>query len=532
MDAVGWETSRMAEGTETELKLAASPAMLLNLRGHPLLAGEDRALTLVTRYFDTADAALHRAGATLRLREGGAGAEQTFKTPAKGDFHRGEWNAPVTGDTPDPAAFPADARERLEALLDGAPVQPLALTRIERTTRRLRFGKSTIEAAFDFGTVEAEAGRHRRSRPVSELELELVKGRTADLFALAQRLPLGPELAWSTESKGARGQALALKLSFEPVRAHETPLDRAMDVGAGFRAIAWNCLAQLLGNCREVVASGHPDAVHQSRVAIRRLRAAFSLFSDNLADIRTPIFRAEWKAAAAGLGPTRDLHVLIERVEAAAAESGAEADELLRLLRGKRAAATREAQALLAGTAFQHLLVRFAEWLERDMPHPDMPLVDFTGRALGRRRRRLVRDTALADMSDEALHELRIRGKKLRYAAEFFGALYPDHAAERKAFAKALGKLQDTLGSLHDLAVAHDQRESLFADLEPITAAGLSAQLATLLDRHGPTRKALIKTAAKALDRVADAPVWWKGGDADASTPETHFVSDRPVTAD
>lgn len=520
----------MAEGTETELKLAASPAMLLNLRGHPLLAGEDRALTLVTRYFDTAEAALHRAGATLRLREGGAQGEQTFKTPAEGDFHRGEWNAPVTGDTPDPAVFPADARERLEALLCGAPVQPLALTRIERTTRRLRFGKSTIEAAFDFGTVEAG----RKSRPVSELELELVKGRAADLFALAQRLPLGPELSWSTESKGERGHTLALKLPFEPARAHEAPLDRAMDVGAGFRAIAWNCLAQLLGNCREVVASGHPDAVHQSRVAIRRLRAAFSLFGEAVADVKTPIFRAEWKAAAAGLGPARDLHVLVERAEAAAAKGGADADELLRLLRGKRAEATREAQALLAGTAFQHLLVRFAEWLERDMPHPDTPLVDFARHALARRRRRLVRDTALADMSEEALHELRIRGKKLRYAAEFFAALYPDaeSVAERKAFAKALGKLQDTLGQVHDLAVAHDQRESLFADLEPIAAAGLSAQLAALLDRHGPTRKALIKTAAKTLDRVADAPAWWKAGDADALAREMHFVSDPSTTAD
>lgn len=367
---------------------------------------------------------------------------------------------------------------------------------------------------------------------MSELELELVKGRTADLFALAQQLPLGPELAWSTESKGERGQALALKLPFEPVRAREVPLDREMDVGAGFRAIAWNCLAQLLGNCREVIASGRPEAVHQSRVAIRRLRAAFSLFGESVADIRTPIFRAEWKAAAAGLGPARDLHVLVERVEAAAAESGSDTSELLRLLRGKRAAATREAQALLAGTAFQHLLVRFAEWLERDMPHPDEPLADFTRRALGRRRRRLVRDMELADMSDDALHELRIRGKKLRYAAEFFGALYPDHAAERKAFAKALGRLQDTLGSLHDLAVAHDQRDSLFADLEPITAAGLSAQLATLLDHHGPTRKQLLKAATKTLGRVADASAWWKTDDADAPEAETHFVSDLPAAAD
>jgi inorganic triphosphatase YgiF len=500
----------MADGLETELKLVASPAMLLHLRGHPLLAGKDRPLTLVTRYFDTADGALHKSGATLRLRDGGAHGEQTFKSAAKGggSVRRGEWNVPVTGAVPDPASFPAQARKTLETLLGGAPLQPLAVTRIERTTRRLRFGTSTLEAAFDFGTVEAG----KRSEPVCELELELVKGSAADLFALAQQLPLGPELGWSIESKGERGHALALALPFAAIRASNVALSPAMDVAQGFQAIAWNCLAQLLGNYREVIASGDPDAVHQSRVAIRRLRAAFSLFGTHIADDHSPVFRAEWQAAAAGLGPARDFHVLIERVEAAAAESGDDTDDLIQRLRGKRAAATRAAQTMLAGTAFQHLLVRFAEWLEHGMPHDARPIADFAEDTLARRRRKLVKGKPLDEMSDDALHERRIKGKKLRYAAEFFAALYPGEDARkaRRAFTKALGSLQDHLGSVHDLAVAHDQRESLFADLEPITGAGLSAQLAELLDRHGPSRKQLIRSATKALDRVTASPAWWK----------------------
>jgi inorganic triphosphatase YgiF len=505
----------MADGLETELKLVASPAMLLQLRSHPLLAGEDEALTLVTRYFDTKDGALHRAGATLRLREGGAGAEQTFKsaTKGKGSLRRGEWNAPATGALPDPAAFPPEPRRQIEALLGGETLQPLAVTRVARTARRLRHGGSTIEAAFDSGTVEAGG----RSEPISELELELVEGRAADLFALAQQLPLGPEFGWSIESKGERGHALALDLPFALVRADDVALSPGMDVGQGFQAIAWNCLAHLLGNYREVVVSGDADALHQSRVAMRRLRAAFSLFGDRIAGEDAPVFRAEWKAAASGLGPARDLHVMIGRVEKAAAETGSEAGELLDRLRARRAAAMREAQALLAGKTFQHLLVRFAEWLEREAwrggeSGTGAPLLGFAEQTLGRRRRKLVKGKPLDALSDDALHALRIKGKKLRYAAEFFAALYPqaDRAKARKAFGKALVTVQDCLGSVHDLAVAHDQREALFADLEPITAAGLSAQLAELLDRHGPGRKALVRAAARALDRVADAPAWWK----------------------
>lgn len=524
----------MAKGQEIELKLAASPAMLLHLRGHPLLAGEDRELTLVTRYFDTADAALYKANATLRLRNGGAHGEQTFKSSAKGGagLRRGEWNAPVTGEVPDPAAFPADVRATIEKLLGGAPLKPLAVTRIERSTRRIRFGGSTIEVAFDFGTVEAG----RRSQPISELELELIKGNAADLFALAQQLPLGPDLGWSTESKGERGHKLALKLPFSAIRAGNVSLSRKMDVGHGFQVIAWSCLGQLLGNYREVIASGAPNAVHQTRVAIRRLRAAFSLFGDQVADDHSPVFRAEWKAAAAALGPARDLHVMIERIEAAVAQNGSDTEDLLKRLRGKRSAATRAAQTTLAGTAFQHLLVRFAEWLERGMPNSAEPLSQFTEETLNERRRKLVKGKALNRRTDEALHELRIKGKKLRYAAEFFASLYRGEEVReaRKAFAKALGEMQDCLGQVHDLAVAHEQRDSLFADLETITGAGLSAQLGELLGEHGPSRKQLIRSAAKALSDVAGAPAWWK---SPASSEQEFALQNQnspmqPVAAD
>lgn len=514
----------MADGLETELKLAASPAMLLHLRGHPLLAGKDKTLTLVTRYFDTTDGALHRAGATLRLREGGGRGEQTFKSTAKGrgSLQRGEWNAPAIGGAPDPAAFPPEAGRQLETLLAGANPQELAVTRVERTARRLRYGVSSIEAAFDFGTVEAG----RRSEPICELELELVSGQAADLFALAQELPLGPELGWSVESKGARGHALALELPFAITRASDVALDPEMDVGQGFQAIAWNCLAHLLGNYPEVVVSGNPEALHQSRVAMRRLRAAFSLFAGHVASEEAPVFRAEWKAAASALGPARDLHVLIARVEKAAAETGSDAGELLDRLRSRRAAATREAQTMLAGKAFQHLLVRFAEWLERagwraGDGATGPPLTAFAEHTLGRRRRKLTKGKPLDLLSDDALHELRIKGKKLRYAAEFFAALYPqpNRAKARREFAKSLGKLQDCLGSVHDLAVAHDQREALFAELDPITGAGLSAQLGELLDRHGPSRKQLVRSAAKALARIASAPSWWQANESESRTP-------------
>ena len=420
----------MADGRETELKLAASPAMLAQLRNHPLLAGADAAQTLVARYFDTPEASLHSHGATLRVRDDGGAREQTFKSSGKGsgNLHRREWNLPASGPTPDPSAFPADARELLDPLLDGASLRALATTRVARTTRRLHFGGSTIEAAFDEGAVEAG----RRQRPIAELELELLTGDAADLFALARQLPLGPELGWSTESKGARGHVLALKIPFAALRASAVPLTPTMTVAEGFRAIAWNCLAQLLGNYREVIASGDADAVHQTRVAIRRLRAAFSLFGNHVADAQSPVFRAEWKAAANALGPARDLDVFLERVAKSTEEesNGPIAAMLVEDLRQWREEAFARARTAVGSARFRGLVADTAAWIEfgdwtqgtgdRASALRDKPIAAMAADELGRRWRKILRGARLDGLDPQRQHELRIRAKKLRYASEFF----------------------------------------------------------------------------------------------------------------
>jgi CHAD domain-containing protein len=51
------------------------------------------------------------------------------------------------------------------------------------------------------------------------------------------------------------------------------------------------------------------------------------------------------------------------------------------------------------------------------------------------------------------LHALRIACKKLRYSVEMFGSLYP--AARMRNYVSMLAELQDILGILNDIAVAH-----------------------------------------------------------------------------
>lgn len=510
----------MAQPIETEIKLAASPAMLGKLRTHPMLAGSEQTDTLVTTYYDTTGARLRRGGAALRIRDSGNGREQTLKliSPGGTSLRRREWNEAATGDLPDPSDFPVRARRGLARLLDGAPLEPVAINPIERTTRRLNFGGSAIEIAFDLGTIEVGG----REEAIYELEIELVEGHLADVIALALKLSLGPDLSWSVSSKAERCYLLAYDLQHAAVRAGPVKLSASADTAKGFQTIAWNCLGQLLANYPLVVASGDPDAVHQCRVAIRRLRAACSLFKDVADDDEAPVLRAELRAVAMGLAPSRDLHVLIGQVLSAAKAGDHDAGELLAHLGARMDAAAQSAQQLLSGGSFQRLLFQFAGWIEggnwlkrKGETGGDQPLAPFATRALSRRRRKMRRlKYPLSDMSDAARHQLRIDAKKLCYAAEFFASLYrgQNPTKQRLAFVKALGRLQDSLGELNDMIVASRARKTLFEGLEPIAAARLATQLEEFLDHQGKSRSKLLKLADRSLARVSGALAWWKVG--------------------
>jgi inorganic triphosphatase YgiF len=508
----------MVYPVETEIKLAASPAMLEQLRTHPKLAGADETATIITTYFDTADQRLHRCGAALRIRDAGKGREQTLKLASLGGsaIHRVEWNAPVPGNLPEPSGFPSQPRATLLRMLNGGIVEPIGATRIERTTRRLHVGSSAIELVFDLGTIEAGD----RQEDVCEIELELVEGHLADVISLVLELPLGPELRWSAASKNNRCHALAFGLQPAAVQAWPVRLLQSMNAARGFQAITWNCVDQLLANYPLVIASGDPEAVHQSRVAIRRLCAACSLFGDVVDDKDEAMLRAELKAVATGLARARDLHVLIGQVEAAAKTGNADATELLAHLCARRDAATQPAQAMLTAGPFQRLLFQVSAWIEGGewLAHKGgtgggLPLAPFAAQILTRRRRKLRKaGKDVTDMPDIARHRLRIDVKKLRYAADFFVPLFRSKAAgkPRQGFLKALVQLQDSLGMLNDMVVAAAGHGSLFADLEPIAAARLSVRFNDLLQTQGKSQRKLLKAAERWLDRVVDAPAWWK----------------------
>lgn len=437
----------MATEVELKLDLTAESAAILDASG---VLGRPAAVRhLVATYYDTPNGRLHRRGLALRIRREGRGLVQAIKArrgSGAGLFTRGEWELPVRALVP-----VVDDRTPLAAALGdhARALAPRFTVTVNRARFTLREGESRIAVALDRGCVRALD----RFTPVTELELELVSGHARDLFALARRLDRTAPLRIGALSKADRGFRLLAPLQ-ESAKAGALGLDPAMGPVAACAAIVVDCLHHYRVNESILMAARVPEALHQARVGLRRLRSAHAVFAPLLHDETSVRLDRAVRRLARALGAARDCDVLWDRLS----------DDRRALLKPRRERAWRALTAALGAPATRHLLLDLAEWSQfgawREAPETAalraQPLPAFVAAALDRRLRRVRRHGHhLAELPDEARHVLRKDAKKLRYGIEFFASLHADGAAarRRKPFLAALGDLQDQLGALNDLAV-------------------------------------------------------------------------------
>jgi CHAD domain-containing protein len=116
--------------------------------------------------------------------------------------------------------------------------------------------------------------------------------------------------------------------------------------------------------------------------------------------------------------------------------------------------ACREARALVASPAFQEALLRMLRWIEEaPWRTTEQPLAEFASDALERLQRKTMKTARRLDWDDAAgRHALRIRVKRLRYAADAFADCFPRSGGNR--YLASLERLQDDFGALNDIAVA------------------------------------------------------------------------------
>ncbi len=459
----------MPEGQEIELKFEVDPAAAARLEQillvRPGAKGPPPAQSLVSTYYDTEGDDLLKAGFALRVRSVGGKQVQTVKSEATGLSARGEWECAVTGEGPDlKAAADTPLGPVIKALK--SPLRPVFATHVQRSRYLVRQGRSRIEAAIDLGRVETEG----RTLPICELELELKSGPTSGMYALARRLSDAAPLRMSFITKAERGYRLARgETAPEPIRLAKARLKPGMTVRQAFQGAAAAALRQWAGNAAVLAVARRPEAVHQMRVALRRLRTAMTLFEPVVVDDAHPRLVAELKWLAGELDLARDIDVLIEDTFRPAAQRLHDQIGMAglgeRLLKARTKAYDRVIE-VLAQPRHRNLVLDMAAWIDCGRwadpadpvhgPLADRPVEQLAREGLdGLRREIKRRGRRLQSLDPERRHKLRIRAKRLRYALEFFAGLYADRREQRRrAMLAALRRLQDSLGALNDMAVA------------------------------------------------------------------------------
>lgn len=486
---------------EYELKLGVDPAQLdALLAAAPL--NSDSALDREQQsvYYDTPRQALHKAGYSLRVRMVGDRRIQTIKAEseaAAGLFVRPEWEREVGSDQPVLDDDDGPLR-RMIPNLDLARLEPLFRVVVTRRTVLVERTEAAIEVVLDRGELRAADC----SDPVCEVELELKGGDPAALFAIARELDRSAPVRLGVLTKSERGYRLAAANIDKPVKTGPLQLQSGISAAAGFRAIVGTCLRQFRLNEAILTRSGDARALHQARVALRRLRSALSTFKTVVADDRYGHLRTELRWIAGELGHARNLDVMLERL------SGG---EVVKPLRAARKDAYAAVQTVLASTRARALMLDLAEWTAigawaSDTTHAarDRLIESFAAEALEKHRRRLKRlGRGLELVSDDRRHEARIEAKKLRYATEFFANLFPGKKPTRRhrAFLGALEALQSHLGDLNDLATAPIVIEDLALAGTP-TAKALEPDLSR--------RRPLLVEAANSYAALMDSKRFWR----------------------
>jgi triphosphatase len=522
------ESARQSK--EVELKLEVDPADVARIASHPALEASltpPQERDLISTYFDTTDFALRDARVFLRVRESGGRYVQTVKT-AKSDtefLERFEWEQEIAGSAPDPDAVEGTALAPLLTPELRASLQLLFETRIRRKTYLLERGGSEIEVAIDQGEIVAAP----RRRQISELELELKRGETAELFRLARVLAETVPLRLAVKTKAERGYELLEDGKHEVEKAAEIDIGPNMPSGDAFRAIAQSCLRQIIAN-ELAMCGGHAEALHQMRIGLRRLRAAISIFADVIADTDLDKIKAELKWITQELGPARDLDVFAADVLQPlllAHPDDAEIALTHRDFEARRAAAYARAAGSVRSDRFRHAALDLVEWVEvgpwtveNDAERATLrtrPIAERARHELARLRKQIKsRGADLRHQSVRQRHKLRIRSKRLRYATEFFASTFPgEKSARRRAEAlSALKNLQGALGGLNDLATRHtliaDGTEGQAAESERAAPESERAAPASRLRPTGINAGTLLLAAEQAFARFAQAKAFWK----------------------
>jgi triphosphatase len=467
-----------------------------------------------TVYFDTADHALRTAGLTLNLRRKGKGWVQTVEAEQNGsdDNSSGslEPEIGIAAKRPDIEAIPNTAlRRAVQTAVNGGALLPIFETLVEQTTRTLTARGSEIILVVDHGEVRAG----QAVSPLREAELDLKSGRAEDLLFAAEALFSDCAIGLSTRSRAERGYEM-----LDPPETDAKPDGQACKIrirpgdttAEAFVAILAAAARQIEANREGVLRGEDPEAAHQLRVGLRRLRSALWALRPAIGSDPLRTFEQAARDLGQRVSPLRDADVIladiVAPVEALAPENSG-FQELRDILVRDRERKRAEVRDALRGAEWARLQLYLTVWPRILADHPKLGRNARTQarKALNRAWRRVTRYGANLDrLTLEERHEMRKALKKLRYQVEFFLPIADPRAAS--SFLEQLKALQDVFGYLNDVRLAHH-----LVDLPECQSSSSAAGRAIgyVIGRHEAKAEQVWQRARKCWKKLARTPLFW-----------------------
>ena len=220
-------------------------------------------------------------------------------------------------------------------------------------------------------------------------------------------------------------------------------------IGEVYRRAFAACVVELVSCDREVRSTDDAEPVHDARVALRRLRSYLRTFRPILDRQWADALRDRMRWLNEHLANARDLDVLVATLEARASP------DLMERLRGQRAQHHADVRQALKEPRYLALIEDIVA-AARDPRLNEVaaaPARKSARKLLRKVWRRAYRRVRAYNESpgEPALHQVRIKAKHLRYAAECFEPL---HGKRAKKLARRAERLQAVLGDHRDAVAA------------------------------------------------------------------------------
>ncbi|MEI6916648.1 MAG: CHAD domain-containing protein [Armatimonadota bacterium] len=282
------------------------------------------------------------------------------------------------------------------------------------------------------------------------------------------------------------------------------------------------------------------EAIHQTRVATRRLRAAFDIFGFCYDRTHTKLIKREVKQVTGALGQARDLDVVLDFLvayrDAAPSEEHEALDELVASKKKQRKALNTDLRRTVKAIRDRRIVKRLEHYArtaqngpaikarkpeEIDLPSSDSPLPMFAFPLLMPRLETVLSwlPEVRATGEPHALHSMRIDAKGLRYAMEPF---LPAFGEEYASLLGDVKRIQEILGDIHDFDV--------WAEMIKVFAECCRSE-------KEPLHKLVGHLQSRRAGRYVEFKAWWSPGAelkfrrsfVNAIAPSKEEPTDTPV---